>query len=473
MDNISEESLKDFTLSFFKNLGSQLEIKDDSVIVNKVPKEFESYLGKKSPYNIIFNRAHESESTELIAKGNFMLKSMQEYLEGQGQTQVLKINFPNPEDKIKNRFILKNCTVYNPTRKDYPAPITRFTFSTVLQYLNDKEQLSNPIYIKDENSIEFKENNYNISNGSPKEAPSPDIRKEYIIAKEVLKTKISPKLKEVQEVLKSKLKIELDRLEKHSQQLTLELEQEIERQKLQLAKLEEESKKNPEAVHKIERLKKSIILFEPELKRERILKEYNFLTKDESYKHSLNIINKLINTAIIYYPISLFNFRLASGRSRSKLIELRYDSFHDTISSILCESCNKQIIELSLCAGGHISCVNCLEECKNCSNKICKHCKIKVCSICTKNICEGCTSKCPLCFNYFCSKHMKKEKFTKKEACNICLTFCPECKGHIKKLDAKTCNSCKNKFCATCIKPIFTSGKISHLCPTCAKKGPK
>src|SRR3989344_6559798 len=96
--------LKEFTASFFKNLGAKTTWQGNTLQVEKIPHDFEDFFGKRSPYKLVFDRGEETNETELIAKGSFLLKAIALYLEKKGQTTLLKMRTLDPKEMLKHKI---------------------------------------------------------------------------------------------------------------------------------------------------------------------------------------------------------------------------------------------------------------------------------------------------------------------------------------------------------------------------------
>src|SRR3989339_546863 len=127
-------------LKFIENLQSTVIEKGDSLVISNVPEKFEKFYGKKSPYIFVFKSEDKNSQNEFIEKGNYLLKTISNFLEEQGSTTLLKINFDiDFEKEIKKRIKLNNCQIEKLIPKKKNNFFFRFTFNTSFQYLNEKE----------------------------------------------------------------------------------------------------------------------------------------------------------------------------------------------------------------------------------------------------------------------------------------------------------------------------------------------
>ena len=144
-----QNDIKQLVESFFKSLNSTLSWNGDSLRVSNVPQDFEIFFGKKSPYNLVFSEDITSRENELIAKGSFMLKAITDYLDKKGQMASIKIDFNEDFLSAFRKYLkLKNAEIQSLLKEEEYNRIYKFTFQTLLQYLNEKEQINNSLYVK-------------------------------------------------------------------------------------------------------------------------------------------------------------------------------------------------------------------------------------------------------------------------------------------------------------------------------------
>ncbi|MBT4165780.1 hypothetical protein HOE04_01945 [archaeon] len=403
-----QNPIKTFTINFFKNLNCEIETKNNLLFIKNIPEDFQKLAGKPEPFILAFNSEDNIDGAELITQGSYLLKTMNKYLESLCQTTLLKIDFNlEPKVEITNKFPLRNCQILNIDKTETPKFFTRFTFMTTFQYLNEREQIMNTIYIKDNQVTDFYLTSYNTSEGNIKEIPSESIKKDYTIAKEKLKSLIEYKTQTVGKELKKCLKKETDRIQKHYQSSVNEIE----------------NKSN-----------------NPQEKIRELRKEEKFFLNDEMQKHSLNIKNKLMNTTIIYYPIFIYNLTLKNETSQTTT-QLTFNPLTREFNPITCNNCNEEINEIILCSSGHITCKNCGDRCNSCNEIYCKKCNLEECSICNIKLCK-CQIKCNNCRKIFCKDHTRT--INSENLCINCITSCNNCKRELPKYQLK------NNLCEKC-----------------------
>src|SRR3989338_3740648 len=108
----TKNNSKEFILEFFK--GSKIKDEKGVLTISEVHKDFEDFIGKKSPYKLVFdfNLHNKFKDSELIVQGSYFLLVIRDYLSDKGQTSLLKINIkPNLLDikklKLKNYNIVE------------------------------------------------------------------------------------------------------------------------------------------------------------------------------------------------------------------------------------------------------------------------------------------------------------------------------------------------------------------------------
>lgn len=427
----SEEIIK-FVEAFFKNLKAELNWNSQILTITNVPESFESFLGKKAPYNLVFQPGIDPNA-ELMAKGSFLLKAMTSYLENKGQTTLIKLDFDRDyKEEFKRYLKLKNSEIYSLNKSPKYQKIIRFSFLTTLQYLNEKEQLMNSIYTHEGKVIQFNLDKYKQLEGNKGDLDKMEIKLEYELAKEELKKMLQEKIRETSLMLSKKLNKERERIKEHYQNEMKEIELSQLKNQEQIANLEKQIPKSDDQekiviLNKIEKIKENLNSIQSSEKKSKIEQEEKFFINDELHKHTLDVNNKLLNTTIIYYPI--FNFTLFFKSSDSaRQLELVYDPLQDKLDKpITCDTCNREIIEITLCSSGHINCTNCTEKCNSCHKLICKKCMKKECQFCSRNLCKNCSDKCSICWKLVCKSHLKTNYATGNIACINCLQRCSQC----------------------------------------------
>jgi hypothetical protein len=416
------EEIKNFTVAFFTNLKANLFWDNDTKLtITTVPENFEKFYGKKAPYELVFNQLDAKNGEEIMASGSFLLNSMKEYLQNKGQATLLKIDpAVDAKSEIEKRFRLKNSSINSISKKEAYDWLARFTFLTTIQYLNEKEQFMNPLYVKDNLIIDFNLENYKTLEGKKEELNIDDLKFYYSLAKERLKTILEPKISKISSVMDIKLEKEIQRVKQHYLNQIAEDKQNLEKSVRQIKELEYNLSKNHSVEEaesfkiRIKKLKESIDALKNEKRKEDLKREEDFFIKDETNKHSLAIDNKLMNTTIIYYPIYTYSINLKNPEI-SRAIEITFNPLNNEISKVSCDCCTKEIKELSLCSFGHVTCHSCLRGCSVCSKEYCKKCLEKECFACGKKICRKCGKSCRRCNKFKCLSH-----FNKAGICSSC-----------------------------------------------------
>ncbi len=414
------EDLKNFVVSFFTSLKCNLAWDGNKLTVFNIPENFQKFSGKASPYQIVFLQEHATDGEEVIMKGSFLLNSIKEFLADKGQTTLVKIDFElNDEVEIKNFFKLRNATITNISKKETYDFMTRFTFLTNLQYLNEREQVMTPICVKENQIIDFDLEKYNLLAGKKDEIKTSDIKPQYLAAKEYLKKLIEPKIEKIGANLNIKLEKELQRIKQHYLNQIKEDGDNLIKSEKQIRELENQLN-NPENKEldqsflkiRIKRLAETIENLNSEKRKAALSAEEDFFNRDETNRHSLAIDNKVINTTIAYFPI--FNYSLyLKNHDAMRILNLVYNPLTKEISKLKCEVCSQELKDLWLCSTGHISCYACMKACLDCGNEYCKNCLKISCFVCEKQLCKKCAKKCNLCGKYKCKAHMSSSSTCK------------------------------------------------------------
>ncbi|MFA5993264.1 MAG: hypothetical protein WC796_06165 [Candidatus Pacearchaeota archaeon] len=476
------DSIKEFTISFFSNLQAKIEEKEGYILVSNVSKDFEDYIEKKSPYCLIFNPDLQIEGGELMTKGSFMLRVMMDYLENKGQTTLLNLIFDfDSRSEIDKNYKLKNCEIFSSKMEKKDNFIIRFTFQTVFQYLNEKEKIVQSIYTSNGQIINFELEKYNSKEGENNQSSLKEIKQEYLLAKEQVKSLLQTKKQKIEEHLSKKLDKEIERIKSHYSHQILELEEKSEEDKKHLFELEnqltDQNANTNKLQSKIEKTKQNIEKFQKSEEKDKLVMEEKFFINDEIHKHSLNISTKLINTTIISYPKAKFEFVLKNKNIHRNII-LNFNPVNNSLDKIFCDSCKNEINNIYLCNSGHLSCANCLTVCGECREEVCKSCQLETCNSCYKTICKKCSAKCLKCGKYYCRSHIKTDPITKREMCVKCLRPCSSCNQFYSTESMVNCSLCNKEICPNCAKKNIFNGKLICLqctarCPTCGNNMPK
>ena len=372
---------KKLILEFFKDYKPSE--KNDILTIPKAPKEFEKIFGKKSPYKLVFslNKHDTVKGSELIAKGSYFLSSMKEFMGNKGQTSLIKLNIKTPQTIIKN-LQLGNCSISKTQKKISYDFLSEFTFFSNLQALNERKQFLKKYLIQDSQILDLDLTKFKFLKSNPTEIPELDILKQYIIAKNNFKEYLNDNIKDIKLKLKEKLEIEFQRIKEYYLNQIKEKDDEIETCKKKINTLKN-TLKHTFYQRDIDILKRNIRESEERCEmlgkkgyKKRLEEEEEFHIKDEMNKHALVIENKLVNTTIFYYPITIFSLTLSLDKktiASLKTIKISYDSLFKKFNfeSLVCESCKKNNIkEINLCKEEkHLVCKTCLKKCKQCSSK--------------------------------------------------------------------------------------------------------
>lgn len=423
--------LIEFFEKFFESLGCKIQKRDFCLIVEDVPANFEKFSGKKSPYYFSFES--ETAGYELINANHYLIKSMKEFLEGRGETTLLKMDVQfAPKEEIPKLIPFRNCTIKNISKTSKNDFIFRFSFASIFQYLNDREQIINHLYIKNGEIINFDES-IPLSEGNKKEISDISIDKEYETAKLKLKGLIEPKVKEISQKLNEQLDKEISRIKEHYKNRLGEINQQKELLNRQIKESNGEKKKKFEKMlQKIEEENLSSA------------EEQTFID-GEKKKHGLSIKNKLINASVIYFPILNLNLMLESGKA-NRIIQMEYDSLKKELLPLFCSTCNSKLDEIILCSSGHLTCKNCGDKCVVCDGVFCKSCSQFKCNYCERKICSQCANVCASCKKTFCKNHLYPFDAGRK-LCHNCMKKCDRC-GKI--IEPELARIAGHKFCLKC-----------------------
>ncbi len=444
-----EIQTKNLVTNFFKTIRAKISWNNEELIVENVPKEFEKVIGKSSPYYFVFEEKFKTPRNSLINLEHNLIKIIARFLENSAKTTLLKINFDEKEtlEKIKGNFRWRNCYPRGLIKREKYNLFLRFKFQTDFDYFNKSEQLINEIYIHNGTIVEGNLNDYQVTEGNPKEISIKEAEEFYPLALAKLKQLTKPKTEELSKELKEKLEKEIERIKKHYAQEILDFRNTLEGEGKKIEELQKDKK--PENLQKIERIKQNIERIKQGFDSQKFKKEEKQFINHETKKHSLNIRNKLANTTLIYYPMFVVNLGFMSN-SASSNAEIIYDPLTNELKNLNCSNCKKDIKEIFLCSNSHIVCEACLSTCRECGKSFCQSCLTSKCNFCEKIMCKNCALHCAFCGKTICKSHSHKDKLTSRIGCQNCLKKCPKCNEYYRPNFFKQNPKTKTTLCEKC-----------------------
>ena len=443
--------------------------------VNRVSERFEKMYGKKAPYCFVFESGLDGD---LIISGSSLLKIIKDYLSTKAQKSLLKLDLGGDfESVIRGKFNLNGLEIGKVTWEERFDFIYRFSFLTTFQYLNEKKQFTNHIYVHEGaviNNFDLKK--YKSVNGDVRVVKIPDLKMPSKIAREKLKELLEANTKEISRLVSHSLDGELNRVRYHYSEQINEIDRELKEFKKKIDRLENElkgasDKRKEIIVKRIERLKESIEKIKESDDVVKLEREKEFYMDDERHKHALNISNDIINTAVIYYPILKLKFSLRGGEKSSRslrssrLVLLDYNPLTGYVGELGCDSCGSELREIWLCDSGHLLCRKCLRGCPGCMSEVCDCCEEIFCDCCKKKICKNCVNVCGKCRGRVCDSDICTDYLSGKKICSRCANYCPVCKKFTEKEFFKRCSKCGREVCPKCFKVDVESGE--RVCGGC------
>jgi len=129
---------KDFILEFFKDC--KINDKEGVLTISEVPRDFEEFIGKKTPYKLVFdfNLHAKVKDSELVIQGSYFLLGIRDYLRNKGQTSLLKLDIKPDLLELSKNPKLKNYKILEIKPGDYNF-LSEFSFLSIYQYLNEKK----------------------------------------------------------------------------------------------------------------------------------------------------------------------------------------------------------------------------------------------------------------------------------------------------------------------------------------------
>ena len=391
--------LIDFYGRFFKSIGCEVQQKENELVISNIPQSFEKFSGKRGPYFFSFDR--ERTGYEYVSTTHYLIKTIKEFLEGRGETTLLRIDFGlDFKEEIPKKIPFLNSTIRSVNKTATNHFIFKFSFATTFQYLNEKEVIINHIYVSDNKVVNFDES-LALKDGNKREVPEINADVEYMLAKDELKKIISPKTEDIKKKLGEQLNEEISRINQLYQNNIAEVEE-------QEKSLNRQIEANKDDSEKRKRIEKMLENLHEENNKKKIKDEEEEFIQKEIKKHGLKIDTKLVNTTVIYFPVYNLNLTLEIEKGNLKIIELGYNPLEKSISPVHCKSCGKEVKEIILCSSGHITCRDCGEKCSSCDSIYCKSCQTKKCEECGRILCSHCWNRCEICGKTFCDYHISK-----------------------------------------------------------------
>jgi len=305
---MADYNSKDFILEFFKDV----KINDEKGVltISDVPKDFEEFIGKKSPYKLVFDFDLHAKvkDSELVMQGSYFLLAIKDYLRNKGQTSLLKINIKPELSELCNTLKLKNCNVLNFKEEGYNF-LSEFSFLSIYQYLNEKKQTISKFLVIDGEILNLDLNKLKMHDGNKEEIPPMDLNASYILAKKKLDLQVNKETKAIKSSLNTKLDKEIYRIKDHYFKQIKEKDDEVERCKEKIKLLQSKLKhtfydRDVSIIKRVIRESNARLeMLQKRSYKERLQAEEVFHTNDEVEKHVLSIKNILINITLVYYPI--------------------------------------------------------------------------------------------------------------------------------------------------------------------------
>ena len=225
-NKLKKDNSKDFILEFFKD--SKIVDKNGVLTISEVPKDFENFFGKKSPYKLVFDfdLHNKIPDSELITQGSYFLLSIKDYLSDKGETSLLKINLkPNLAEISKK--LPKGSKIIEVKLDEFNF-ISEFNFLLNYQYLNEKKHSTKNVLIQDNKFLDKDISKLKTLIGKKEEIPSLDLDKAYLIAKKKLDEEQNEETKKIKIILKEKLEHGLFRIKDHYRKQIKEKDEEVE-----------------------------------------------------------------------------------------------------------------------------------------------------------------------------------------------------------------------------------------------------
>ncbi len=447
------KQIRKFVEEFFRNLKCDVREEEDIIVVDNIPKSFVDLVGRDAPYKLCFSKGEEG--LDFVGKGSQMLATIVKYLEGAGKATILRIDFEvDPEVEIRKKLALRNCEIDSLTKGYKNNFFSRFSFVTSFNYLNESNRVLSEIYIHEGGVVEGDLSGYCVVDGDKLEVDSNRVKLDYEIARVRCIKLVEDKQKEIGDVLKEKVEMEIARIREHYDKQLKELGGDLNGKLEKIRDVEVglrtcDDEERDSLRKKLERLRVGIVKNGDDEVVDKVLREREMTIGDAMQKFSLNVNRKLVNTTVIYYPVFNFNLFLKGDRESSRFVEVSYDPLTKNFSGLDCEVCAKRLDRVNLCDGGHICCEDCLDRCGECGGVFCVKCLRRSCKVCGRKLCKSCVKMCLTCGGSVCATHLRTDCVSGEERCVSCLRACLRCHGMSEEkyfgeaLDgSKVCEKC-------------------------------
>jgi len=448
------EQVRKFVSGFFESLGCNLRWDGEVLVVKNVPVKFEEYYGKEAPYRFVFNKGLDGQ---FVGKGSAVFEKILSFLKRGGKMSILRIDFADVDvDGVLGRLRLKNCEVESVGRRFRNNFFTRFSFVVNFNYLNESERVVEEVFVYDGKVVTGDLDGYTVVDGDSLDVDKEVVKRGYSVALGVLNERLVETQGRISEELKGKLDLEVRRIEDYYDVQLREFGGDL---KVRLEKVKElemevrgcDDEGREVLVGRLEKLRKGLVRVGDDEAVDRVKREKVATIEDAKQKFSLDVNRKLVNTTVVYYPVFVFKVYLKDGEAK-RLVEVCYDPLIGSVDDLVCESCGKVLDKINLCAGGHLTCDDCMGVCGECGGKFCERCLGRSCVVCGRRLCKNCVKVCRGCGRTVCATHLRRDCVSGEERCMMCLRACMRCQGLSEERffgesrdGSKVCEKCLGK----------------------------
>jgi len=117
-----------------------------------------------------------------------------------------------------------------------------------------------------------------------------------------------------------------------------------------------------------------------------------------------------------------------------------------------CQNCGATSpdVLLTRCAGDHVTCPDCITQCRECGATLCLACRYGDCTVCGAKGCLKCFTVCPNCERMACPEHTVLCATCGRPFCHECAGTCPDCGRTLCTDHLTACRSCERPLCLDC-----------------------
>ena len=390
--------IRNFATNCLNDIGALIEFPSYNYAEVLIPDELTDYFDGESYFKLAFDFdvARRNEDAEFITYGSYFLDRLthvarQQGLAGTRHISSGEVNIQGIEQKLCGKIIFKGCK--GVFLAAIPMLYHYALFNFKVSYISDDkiEEVFKVLVNLNTNLVDEAMSNALESTvlidkpdiGYPSEERH-SIYEAYQVAAAYLEEHIQPKIQELEDALKQRLRREKKQVEEYYETLASELKEKS-------GKVKDDPQKEN--------------MFNEKLEVNEIDKQRRLRELEDKNRLSASVL--LFNGLLISQYKVRGKFHIKRGKTERDLYVV-WNLMLNTIDPIVCEQCNEGTTEVRLCYRcGHIGCADCIEACSQCEIYTCRGCGLANCAVCGEPFCGDCKIVCANCKDVVCEKHLE------------------------------------------------------------------